>query len=81
MSTPPVESLELRALEQRNRIHKTATELKTKVSVVREKLDMSKNAREHLIGASIVVSLLGFFSGYWLAGIFTDHLKELGCRY
>jgi hypothetical protein len=73
MSTLPVESLELRALEQRNRIHKTATELKTKVSAVREKLDMSKNAREHLIGASIAVSLLGFFSGYGVAGIFTDH--------
>jgi hypothetical protein len=73
MSTLPVESLELRALEQRNRLHKTATELRTKVSDVREKLDISKNAREHLIGASVIVSLLGFFSGYGLAGLFTDH--------
>jgi hypothetical protein len=73
MSILPVESLELRALEQRNRLHKTATELRTKVSDVREKLDISKNAREHLIGASVIVSLLGFFSGYGLAGLFTDY--------
>jgi len=73
MSTLPVESLELRALEQRNRLHNTASELRTKVSDAREKLDVSKNAREHLIGASVIVSLFGFFSGYGLAGIFTDH--------
>ena len=73
MSTLPVESLELQALEQRNRLHKTATELRNKMSEAREKLDASKNVREHLIGASVVVSLLGFLSGYGLAGIFTDH--------
>jgi hypothetical protein len=72
MSTLPIESLELRALEQRNRLHKTTGELKTKVAAAREKLDMSKNAREHLIGASVVVSLVGFFAGYGLAGMFTD---------
>jgi hypothetical protein len=73
MSVPPVESLELRALEQRNHLHKTAAELRAKVSAAREKLDMSKNVRKYLIGASIIVSLLGFCSGYGLAGIFTDH--------
>jgi hypothetical protein len=71
--TQPVESLELRALEQRNRLHNTATDLRNKVSAAREKLDMSKNIREHLIGASIIVSLVGFFSGYGVAGIFADH--------
>jgi hypothetical protein len=72
MSTSYIESLELRALDQRNRIHKTTEDLKTKVAAVREHLDMSKNAREHLIKASVVVSLLGFFSGYGLAGRFTE---------
>ena len=32
MSTLPVETLELRALEERNRIHQTASELKTKIA-------------------------------------------------
>ena len=71
MSTLPIENLELRALEQRNRLHKTADELKTKVTAAREKLNMSKNAREHFVGATVIVSLLGFFSGYGLAGMFT----------
>lgn len=73
MSTLPIENLELRALEQRNRLHKTADELKTKVTAAREKLNMSKNAREHFVGATVILSLLGFFSGYGLAGMFTDH--------
>jgi hypothetical protein len=73
MSTLTVENLELLALEQRNRLHKTAAELRTKVAATREKLDMSKNAREHLLGASVILALLGFSSGYGLAGIFTDH--------
>ena len=73
MSTLPIENLELRALEQRNRLHKTADELKTKVAATREKLNMSKNAREHFVGATVILSLLGFFSGYGLAGMFTYH--------
>jgi len=71
MNTLPIESLELRALEQRNRLHQTTTELKTKVAAAREKFAISKNAREHLVGASIALSLVGFLSGYGLAGIFT----------
>jgi len=71
MNTLPIESLELRALEQRNRLHQTTTELKTKVAAAREKFAISKNVREHLVGASIVLSLVGFLSGYGLAGIFT----------
>ena len=72
MSTLPIESLELRALEQRNRLHRTIKDLKTKVAAAREKLDMTKNAREHLLGASVAVSLIAFLSGYGLAGMFTD---------
>ena len=72
MSTSYIESLELKALDQRNRIHRTIKELKLKVAAAREHFDMSKNAREHLIKASVVVSLLGFLSGYGLAGRFTE---------
>ncbi|PYX32456.1 MAG: hypothetical protein DMG80_07965 [Acidobacteria bacterium] len=71
MNTLPIESLELQALEQRNRLHKTTDELKTKIAAAREKLDVSRNAREHLIKASIVLSLVGLLSGYGLAGMFT----------
>ena len=74
-STPGVmelEHLELQALEQRNRMHNTATELRTKVSQAREKFDVSTNARKHLLGAAVVVSVVGFLSGYGLAGQFID---------
>jgi len=72
MKTLPVERLELRAMEQRARLHKTADELKTKITATRERFDIARNAREHLMGASLAVSLLGFLTGYGLAGMFTD---------
>jgi hypothetical protein len=71
MNTLPLERLELRAIEQRARLHKTAGELRSKVAVTREKLDISRNAREHFVGAAVGVSLLGFLTGHGLAGIFT----------
>ena len=72
MKTLPVERLELRAMEQRARLHKTADELKIKIAATRERFDISRSAREHLMGASLAVSLLGFLTGYGLAGMFTD---------
>jgi hypothetical protein len=72
MSTSSVDTLELRALEERNRLHRTAEELKTKVAITREKFDMKRNARQHFLGASIVVSALAFLWGYGLGGILTD---------
>ena len=73
MSTSPLENLELRALEQRNRLHQTATELKTKITVVREKLDVATNAREHFTAAAMVVGALCLVSGYGVGGMFTRH--------
>lgn len=67
-----IENLELRALEQRNRLHNTAAELKEKVLFTRKKFDVSKQAQKHWIAASVGVSVIGFLSGYALAGQFTD---------
>jgi hypothetical protein len=71
MNSLPIENLELRALEQRNRLHKTAGELKTKMAAAREKLDITENAREHFLGAAVLVSLVCFLSGYGFGGIFS----------
>jgi len=73
MITPPVDNLELRALEERNRLHQTATELRRKIAAVREKVDPVNNAREHFMGAAAVVSVIGLAVGYSFAGIFTRH--------
>ncbi len=75
MNTQPVENLESRALEQRNRLHTTAMELRSeveaKINATREKLDISRNARQHMLGASVVLGLVGLLCGYSFAGMFT----------
>jgi hypothetical protein len=71
MSANPVDRLEIRALQQRNDVHETIGELKDKVVEVRAKLDPEKNAREHLLAASLIVSSIGFVAGYGFGGLFT----------
>jgi hypothetical protein len=57
MSTnPQVQNLELRAMEQRNQLHQTVTELKQKVSDVRDKLDIKKRVRGHIVATSLVAA-------------------------
>ncbi len=73
MNTPPVESLEMQALEQRNRLHHSAAELRSKVAATREQLDPARNARQHFMGAALVASAIALASGYAAAGIFTSH--------
>lgn len=72
MSAAPVDNLELRALEQRERIHKTALELISKVDRTKRQLSVTNLAREHLGGMSAVVSGLAFLLGYAITGIFTN---------
>ncbi|MBV8893160.1 MAG: hypothetical protein JO266_14525 [Acidobacteria bacterium] len=71
MSTAPIENLELQALQQRNRLHKNADELRAKIEATREKLRIKKQAREHFAAASVLVSLIGLGLGYGVAGLFT----------
>jgi hypothetical protein len=74
MSDESVEKLELRALEERNRLHETAGELKEKMAETRENLSLSRQAREHFLSASVGVSVLGFLLGYRVAGMLMhDH--------
>ncbi len=71
MSTLPVETLELLALEERNRLHQTAGELKSKIAAVRQKMDLANTARQHIREAGLIAAILGLASGYGFAGIFT----------
>ena len=71
MSANPVDRLELQALLQRDHVHETIGELKEKVDAAEAKLDVNTNARQHLLGASFIVSSLGFLAGYGFAGLFT----------
>jgi hypothetical protein len=72
MSALPLENLELQALEQRKQLHETATEMKAKVAATRDKLDPTKNAREHFVAFAVVASLMSLACGYAAAGLFTE---------
>lgn len=69
-SSLPTDILELRAAEQRRKIHNSVSELRTQM---RDKLDVKKNAGEYVWPASGVVGLVGLVFGYSLAGIFTRY--------
>jgi hypothetical protein len=72
MTEEPVDKLELRALEERNRLHETAGELKEKMVETRKRLNVSRQVREHFLGAAVAVCVLGLLLGYTIAGVFTD---------
>ena len=64
MNTLPIESLELRALEQRNRLHQTTAELKTKVAAARAETRHIKECPrtlgrsfDHLVSCGISVGI------------------------
>ncbi len=66
----PTDILELRAEEQRRRLHNSVAELRTQV---REKLDIKKNARQYVWPASGAVALTGLVIGYAFGGFFTRY--------
>ncbi len=68
MTTMPTDVLELRAAEQRRRLHNSVAELREQV---REKMDVKKNVREHLGAASAVAAVAGLTLGWGFAGMFT----------
>jgi hypothetical protein len=76
MSGEPVDKLELRAMQERQRLHDRATEFKTKLEVTRENLrgnlSLEKQSREHFGSAALIVSVAGLLAGYALTGIFTS---------
>ena len=73
MSTTPIEQLQLEALEERARLHRTASALRNRVNQTRDKFRLSKQAREHLAGVSALASLAGLIAGYGVAGMFVRH--------
>ncbi len=78
MSTPAAmpdsaNELERRAVEERAQLHRRANELKTQVLIVRENLDINRNARRHFGAAAGILASVGLLFGYALGGFFTDH--------
>jgi hypothetical protein len=67
-SNIPTDMLELRAAEQRKRLHNSVAELRLQM---RAKLDVRRNARRFFWPASAVVALCGLVLGYGFAGMIT----------
>lgn len=68
MSTPPNYTLEVKAADERKRIHSSVAELRSRM---REKLDVKRTARQYLPYASGAAGLLGLIMGFGFAGMFT----------
>jgi hypothetical protein len=66
-ATPPTDILEVRAAEQRRRIHASVLELRSKLE---EKLDVRKKATDYVWQAAGAAVVLGLLLGYGGAGIF-----------
>jgi hypothetical protein len=62
-----MEQLELRALEERREIHARAEELKGKISEAKEKLDVTKNLREHLFAVALGIGAASLLIGTMIA--------------
>jgi hypothetical protein len=71
MSSLPLDHLEKRAIQERNELHETASELRSKFEVTRENLRASNLARQHFGHASWIVTLVGFTLGYTISGVFS----------
>ncbi len=70
MNELPSYDLELKAADERRRLHSSLAELK---SHVRDTLDVNKNASEHLGLACALAIAVGLGTGYSLTGMFTRH--------
>jgi len=64
----PTDILEMRAAEQRRRIHDTVLALREQID---EKLDVRKKAREYVLPASGAAAFLGLLFGYGFASMFS----------
>ena len=71
-ASPSPERLEIRALQQRERIHRTALELISKVDDAKQRLTLSYNVRAHFAVTSLIAVSLSFLCGYAVAGMFTE---------
>jgi hypothetical protein len=67
-ATLPTDILEVRAAEQRRRIHESVLELREQLE---EKLDVKKKAAQYVLPASGVAAFLGLLFGYGLTSMFS----------
>jgi hypothetical protein len=67
MNELPSYDLELKAADERRRLHEVVTEFRSRV---REELDIKKHIRERLLAVCGIAAVLGLGLGYSLTGLF-----------
>jgi hypothetical protein len=67
MAELPSYDLELKAANERRRLHEVISEFRSRI---REDLDPKKQVREHFLGACGGAAVLMFGLGYFLTGLF-----------
>ena len=70
MTELPSYDLELKAAEERRRLHRSLAELRNRVH---EELDVKKRVRENLGAACALAALVSLGVGYTIAGSFVRH--------
>jgi hypothetical protein len=66
--TIPSYELEIRAADERKRLHSSVEELK---SCMHTKLDLRRNARQYVAIATVAAAVVGLVSGYGFASVFS----------
>jgi len=69
MTEPTIDTLELRAREQRKQIHNSVQQLRT---TVKDRLDPKRNARLYFPQIATFAAILGLSAGYVVGGISAD---------
>jgi hypothetical protein len=70
MAELPSNDLEIKAADERRRLHQTIVELRSRVH---EEFDLKRRIRDRLGRACAVVALVGLGLGYSLTGLFVRH--------
>lgn len=70
MGELPSYDLELKAADERRRLHEVVTELRARMQ---EDLDVKKQTREHLGAVCGVAAMAGLALGYSVTGLFVRH--------
>ena len=70
MAELPSYDLEIKAADERRRLHQALAELRAKV---REDLDVKRRIRERLGPTSGIAAVLGLALGYSMTGLFVRH--------
>jgi len=70
MAELPSYDLELKAADERKRLHRVVSELRSRVH---EDLDVKKKVREHLGAACGIAAFVSLAVGYSVTGLFVRH--------